>query len=140
MPVPEPVPAVVIVTVVTVVLYAVCQAPKSGNISVLPVSVSETPVDEAVADAAAAADGDVEGVDVPELPQAASKASGTTAAAVHAKRILLATSEYSFVSARSHVRCRTRARIARDEVRAASRGSCPRAEECCPPARVGLLG
>jgi hypothetical protein len=69
---------------------------------VLPVSVSETPFGEALGDVAAA--GDVEGVDVPELPQAASKASGASAAAVHAKRILLATSEYSFVHARFHVR------------------------------------
>jgi len=36
MPVPEPVPAVVIVTSGDVVLYAVCQAPKSGNISGAP--------------------------------------------------------------------------------------------------------
>jgi hypothetical protein len=125
--VPEPVPAVVIVTVVTVVLYAVCQAPKSGNISVLPVSVSETPVDEALAAGDVAAAGDVEGVDVPELPQAASKASGTTAAAVHAKRILLATSEYSFVHARFHVRYIDSRADACDEARAASRGPCPRA-------------
>src|SRR5450755_2626968 len=126
MPVPEPVPAVVIVTVVTVWLYAVCQAPKSGNISVLPVSVSETPVEEALAA------GDDDGVAAvvelpPELPQAASKASGTSAAAVHAMRILLATSEYSFVPARFHVRCIDSRADACDEARAVSRGPCPRA-------------
>src|ERR1035437_4078897 len=127
MPVPEPVPAVVIVTVVTVVLYAVCQAPKSGNISVLPVSVTATPVEEE-----ALAAGDDDGVAAvvelpPELPQAASRASGTSAAAVHAMRILLATSEYSFVSARFHVRYIDSRADACDEARAASRGPCPRA-------------
>src|SRR5450432_2767122 len=131
MPVPDPVPAVVIVTVVTAVLYAVCQAPKSGNISVLPVSVSETPVEEALA-AGDADDDPAEVVDVPELPQAASSASGTSAAAVHATRILLATSEYSFVSARLHVRYKARARMRAMESAWFKRGLCPAREEYSP--------
>jgi hypothetical protein len=67
----------------------------SGNTRVLPVSVRETPVEEGLG----AADDDDDGAAAllpPELPQAASKASGTIAAAVHAKRILLATGNYSF--------------------------------------------
>jgi hypothetical protein len=64
---------------------------------VLPVSVRETPVE---ALAAGDDDGDEAVVEVPELPQAARSASGTRAAAVHTTRILLATSEYSFVTAR----------------------------------------
>jgi hypothetical protein len=83
------------VTSVTSVLYAVCQAPNSGNTSVLPVSVSATPVEDVEAD------GDEDEPDEeppPELPQAAaSKASGTSAAAAVAMRIFLATGEYSFV-------------------------------------------
>src|ERR1044071_5177373 len=97
MPVPEPVPEPVMVTSVTSVLYAVCQAPNSGNTSVLPVSESATPCDDEDAEA----DGDVDEPDEeppPELPQAAaSKASGTSAAAAVAMRIFLATGEYSFV-------------------------------------------
>jgi hypothetical protein len=65
---------------------------------VLPVSVSETPVDDELADDDA--DGLAAVVEGLELPQAASRASGTRAAAVHTMRILLATSEYSFGIAR----------------------------------------
>jgi hypothetical protein len=39
--------------------------------------------------------GDENGAESPELPQAASKTSGTIAAAVHTMRILLPTEEYS---------------------------------------------
>ncbi len=82
-----------------VVLYADCQVPNSGNSSVLPVSVIVFPL------ALAAAEDDDAGVD--ELdegelePQAAaSTASEARAAAVHTKRIFLATWEYSFTCAR----------------------------------------
>jgi hypothetical protein len=47
------------------------------------------------------------------LQAAASRASGTRAAAVHAKRIRLATGEYSFTYARLRVRYTTRTRRVR---------------------------
>jgi len=73
---------------------------------VLPVSLTVTLPDDDDAEA----DGLEPEEPEPELPQAASKASGTIAAAVHAKRILLATEEYSFAFARLRVRCTTRKR------------------------------
>jgi hypothetical protein len=60
----------------------------------------------------AAAEDDDDG-DEPELPHAASSASGNTAAAAHTVRILLPTEEYSFVSARWNVRYTTRTRRVR---------------------------
>jgi hypothetical protein len=63
---------------------------------VLPVSVIETPC-LAAAELDDVADDEP---DDPELPHAASRASGRTAAAAHTVRILLATEEYSFVPAR----------------------------------------
>jgi hypothetical protein len=64
---------------------------------VLPVSVIDVPLALAAA-AAAGEDFDAAGVD--ELLQAAaSRASGTRAAAVHTKRNLLTTGRYSFTSA-----------------------------------------
>jgi hypothetical protein len=98
MPVPEPVAPEVTVTPGTAVLYAVCQVPNSGNSSVLPVSEIDLPLALAAGGADVA---DEEGVLEPLLPQAAaSRVSGTSAAAVHTKRIRLATGEYSFTYAR----------------------------------------
>jgi hypothetical protein len=59
---------------------------------VLPVSLTVVPPDDEEDEEDA--EDDVEGEEL-ELLQAASKASGTIAAAVHTKRILLATEEYS---------------------------------------------
>src|SRR5579872_4193262 len=101
-PVPEPVAPEVIVTLGSAVLYAVCQVPNSGNRSVLPVSEIDLPF-ELLLDAAAFDVDVVLGVVElePLLPQAAaSRVSGTRAAAVHTKRIFLATGEYSFSFAR----------------------------------------
>jgi hypothetical protein len=66
---------------------------------VLPVSVIAVCPEEDPEEAAAVAD-ELEELDEPELPHAASRASGTTAAAAHTVRIRLATEECSFVSAR----------------------------------------
>src|ERR1700733_4408328 len=111
MPVPEPVAPEVIVTAGFAVLYAVCQVPNSGNSRVLPVSEIDLP------DALRAVAGDdfaAAGVEVELLLQAAaSRASRTRAAAVHAKRIRLATGEYSFTYARLRVRYTTRTRRVR---------------------------
>jgi hypothetical protein len=76
-------------------VYATCHALTSGSSSVLPVSLTVVLPEDAGDDAEA--DGVVE--DELELLQAASKASGTTAAAVHTKRILLPTGEISFAPA-----------------------------------------
>src|ERR1700735_4285409 len=98
-PVPEPVAPEVIVTLAFAVLYAVCQVPNSGNRRVLPVSEIDLPfalIDDAAGVVALDAGGELE-----LLPQAAaSRVSGTRAAAVHTKRIFLATGEYSFSFAR----------------------------------------
>src|SRR3984885_2604179 len=110
MPVPEPVAPEVIVTEGSAVLYAVCQVPNNGNSSVLPVSEIDLP--DALS-AAAGEDFDAAGVDELLLQAAASRASGTRAAAVHAKRIRLATGEYSFTYARLRVRYTTRTRRVR---------------------------
>jgi hypothetical protein len=85
--------------------------PNSGNSSVLPVSEIDLP--DALSAAAAGEDFDAAGVDELLLQAAASRASGTRAAAVHAKRIRLATGEYSFTYARLRVRYTTRTRRVR---------------------------
>src|ERR1700733_9456109 len=94
-PVPEPVAPDVIVTAAFAVLYAVCQVPNSGNRRVLPVSEIDLPfalLDDAAFDVAL----DAGGGELELLPQAAaSRVSGTRTAAVHTKRIFLATGEYS---------------------------------------------
>src|SRR5215510_5488113 len=83
-------------------LYAACQAPNSGNSSVLPVSVIVFPDVGAEDD-----DDDLE--EAPELLHAtASTVNGTRAAAVKAKRIRLVTGEYSFSSACLRMRQTTR--------------------------------
>jgi hypothetical protein len=103
---------VVIVTFGATDLYPVAHAPNSGNISVLPVSVSAA-ADEAADEDVAFGEDDEE--ELLELPQAAaSTVSGTMAAAVQTRRILLATGTYSFVfpvrfSAQNPVRARARA-------------------------------
>jgi hypothetical protein len=72
--------------------------PNNGNNSVLPVSEIDLPV---ALDAAAGEDFDAAGAELELLLQAAaSRVSGTSAAAVHTKRIRLATGEYSFTYAR----------------------------------------
>ena len=79
--------------------------PNSGNISVLPVSDSVVaPLPE---DAAGAAEDEGVVLDAvePELPQAASSASGASAAAAHTVRNRIDTKEYPFSPARLHVRC-----------------------------------
>src|SRR5580700_4120977 len=125
MPVPEPVAPEVIVTDGSAVLYAVCQVPNSGNSSVLPVSEIDLPLALA---AGGADDADEEGVLEPLLPQAAaSRVSGTSAAAVHTKRIRLATEEYSFTYARLRVRLVRLARGACDEGPRSRAVLCPRA-------------
>ena len=63
----------------------------------LPVSVIDVPL--ALAAAAAGEDFDAAGVDELLLQAAASRVSGTRAAAVHTKRNLLTTGRYSFNSA-----------------------------------------
>jgi hypothetical protein len=104
MPVPEPVPEVVIRILGKSALYATCQELTSGSSNVLPVSLMLLPDEPAPGAAVAAADVDAVGVDELEL-QAASKASGTTAAAVAAKRILFPTGEISFAPRTGLVRC-----------------------------------
>jgi len=95
-------------------LYPVAHAPNSGNISVLPVSVSAA-ADEAADEDEDVAFGEDDEEELLELPQAAaSTVSGTMAAAVQTRRILLATGTYSFVfpvrfSAQNPVRARARA-------------------------------
>jgi hypothetical protein len=133
MPVPEPVPDVVMSTFGLSWPYATCHALTSGSSSVLPVSDTVEPLADDLA--GADDDDDEEAFDPPELPQAASKVSGTIAAAVHTKRNLLATEEYSFgfytllrVLRDSHAG-------ACDEVRA-QRGPCPRAGGM-PSSRTG---
>jgi hypothetical protein len=71
--------------------------PNNGNKSVLPVSEIDLPV---ALDAAAGEDFDAAGAELELLLQAAaSRVSGTRAAAVHTKRNLLTTGRYSFNSA-----------------------------------------
>jgi hypothetical protein len=84
-------------------LYATCQELTSGSSNVLPVSLMLLP-DAPAPGAAGDEDVDAGGVDELEL-QAASKASGTTAAAVAAKRILFPTGEISFAPRTGLVRC-----------------------------------
>src|SRR5262245_686070 len=109
-------------------LYAACHAPKSGNRSVLPVSVIVFPDD-------GAADVDEPGED-PELLQAtASTVSGTRAAAVQAKRIRLVTGEYSFSCACLRMRQTTRTRL-RAMGTALPRCLTPAREGWLPPGRV----
>src|SRR5580698_2289414 len=94
MPVPDPVEPEVMVMFGLAVEYALCQLPNSGNSSELPVSVISLP--EELADEV---DGDVDPLALEgelEPQAAASMVSGTRAAAVHTKRIFLATWEYSF--------------------------------------------
>jgi hypothetical protein len=82
--------------------YATCQELTSGSSSVLPVSLTVVlPDDEdaGVDEVAAGAEEEL------ELLQAASKASGTTAAAVHTKRNLLPTRQISFALRTFLVRC-----------------------------------
>jgi hypothetical protein len=105
MPVPEPVPEVVIRILGKSALYATCQELTSGSSNVLPVSLMLLPDEPAPGAAVAAADVDAVGVDELELLQAASKASGTTAAAVATKRILFPTGEISFAPRTGLVRC-----------------------------------
>src|SRR5215469_4756527 len=113
MPVPEPVDPVSIVTSgsfplesVNCFWYAAVQAPINGYSSELPVSVMVVAVLSGDAGSAAptifAAAGELElllGLPL-ELQAAAKTESGTRAAAVNARRVLLATGEYSFISAR----------------------------------------
>lgn len=99
MPVPDPVPADEIDTLEYEVLYALAQAPKSGNSSVLPVSDIDTDPLGGTADSAGPVAFGLGGVELELLHAAASKAIGIRAAAVQARRIL-ATGEYSFTSAR----------------------------------------
>jgi hypothetical protein len=86
-----------------VVLYAVAHAPISGNSSVLPVSDSDTDPVGGTADSAGPV-GLGEAFGLVELGlllhAAASNAMGIRAAAVQARRFLLATGEYSFTYAR----------------------------------------
>jgi hypothetical protein len=84
-------------------LYATCQELTSGSSSVLPVSLMLLP--DEPAPGAAAEDVEVDGEVELELLQAASKASGTTAAAVATKRILFPTGEISFAPRTGLVRC-----------------------------------
>jgi hypothetical protein len=73
---------------------------------VLP--VSESVVAPLPEDAAGAAEAEAELLDdavEPELPQAASSASGASAAAAHTVRNRMDTKEFPFSPARSHVRC-----------------------------------
>src|SRR5215475_1789012 len=123
MPVPDPVPPVVMVTIgspaelTNCFWYAVAQVPNSGNKSVLPVSVSDVGVLSGLVGRAAP----FMGADLfeepeppefePELQAAASTANGTRAAAVQAKRFRLATGEYSFTCACLCMRQTTRTRL-----------------------------
>src|SRR5580658_1733687 len=114
MPVPDPVDPEVIVTFALAALYAACQVPNSGNSSVLPVSE----IDFTLALAAGEDDGAVVDFEGELEPHAAARTvSGTRAAAVHTKRIFLATWEYSFSYARLRVRDRTRTRMRATVVR-----------------------
>src|SRR5215468_309960 len=121
MPVPDPVPPVVIVTTgsppefTNCFWYAVAQEPISGNISVLPVSVS----DAGDVFGFVGSDGPVMGAEFwefefefeRELHAAASRVRGTRAAATQAKRILVVTGEYSFTCACLRMRQTTRTRL-----------------------------
>jgi hypothetical protein len=89
--VPEPVPDVVTSTFGLNVPYATCHALTSGRSRVLPVSDTVVPP----VDGLAAADGEVAGnadePDPAELLQATSRVSGSAAAAMRTRRMLLAT-------------------------------------------------
>jgi hypothetical protein len=103
---------------------------------VLPVSDIDLPVALA---AAGAEDFDAAGFELePLLQAAASRVSGTRAAAVHIKRNLLATRNYSFTMHADA--CATRlARGACDEVRARARFLPPGGRNYGPLAREGLV-